>query len=109
MLPTAGKVNLPLTILPRDQIHSRASYEASNEQIGRIVINLGWRTYLLNFGGGHDDDAVTHCHCLNLIVRNVDSGGMDIEMEAFDLRSHGLRNSASSAPRGSSMRNAAGR
>src|SRR5688572_32371631 len=90
ILPSAGQVEVLSNSLPCDQVHARTSNKASDEQIGRIVIDLGWSAHLLNFSGGHDDDPVTHRHGLDLVVCNVDSGGMDTKMEAFDLRAHGF-------------------
>src|SRR5215211_4760860 len=88
ILPSACQVDVFTNTLSRDQVHAWASNETSDEQICGVVINIGRRPDLLYFSGRHDNDPVAHCHRLNLIVRNVDSGGVNTEVETLDLRTH---------------------
>ena len=53
-----------------------------------IVVDVGRRADLLNFGIGHDDDAVAHGHRLDLVVRHVDGGGMLFEVQAANFGAH---------------------
>ncbi len=65
-------------------------------------------TELLDDAMVHDDDLVAHLHSLELVVRDIDSGGAHAVVHARSSSAMCSRNSASSAPSGSSMKKAWG-
>ena len=73
----------------RDEVHGRAADEAGDEQVGGPAVDLRRRAELLHDAAVHDRDHVRHGHGFELVVRHVDRGGAEIEMEAPQLGAHG--------------------
>jgi zinc and cadmium transporter len=57
-------------------VHRRRADEAGDEAVGRAVVELQRRADLLDAAVVHHDDAVGHGHGLDLVVRDVDRGGL---------------------------------
>ena len=70
------------------EIHLRRADEARDEQVRRMVEDLLRRADLLDVAVAHDDDAVAESHGLDLIVRDVNEGGVDLLAQLDDLRAH---------------------
>src|SRR5262245_58577668 len=55
-----------------EQVHLRRADESGDEDVGRLAIELQWRTDLLDLAGVQNHDLVGHGHRLDLIVGDVD-------------------------------------
>src|SRR5205814_2099073 len=62
--------------LPFEEIHRRRADEARDEQIVRPVVEFERRTDLLHDAVVHHDDLVGHGHGLDLVVGDIDRGGL---------------------------------
>ena len=50
----------------------RRTQKTGNEEIGRILIKIGWRANLLKHAIIHDRDAIGERHGLDLVMRHID-------------------------------------
>ena len=76
---------------------------------GRPIVDFLRRAVLLDDALVHDRDLVGHRHGFQLVVRHVDGGGADAVVQRAQFAgTSDVRNSASSAPSGSSIRKALG-
>ena len=71
-----------------EEVHLRCTDEACDEQVRGMVEHLLRGADLLNEAVAHDDDAVAERHGLDLIVRDVDKGRVDLLAQLDDLRAH---------------------
>ena len=70
------------------EIHRRRADEAGDEARLRMMIEVLRRGDLLDHAAVHDHDAVGQRHRLDLIVGDIDRGGLDHLMHALDLGAH---------------------
>src|SRR5215471_7187585 len=59
-----------------EHVHGRRADEARDEQIVRAIIELEWRADLFDAAVMHDDNLVRHGHGFDLVVRDIDRGGL---------------------------------
>ena len=59
-----------------------------DELIGRLVVEIERRADLLDDAVMHHDDLVGHGHGLDLVVGDVDRGGLQPLMQLLDLGAH---------------------
>ena len=71
-----------------DEVHLRSAYEAGNEGVAGLVIKVLRSVDLLDDAVLHNDDARCHGHSLDLVMRNVDEGGLELLMKLGELGSH---------------------
>ena len=71
-----------------EEVHLRRADEACDEEVCRMVENLLRGADLLDEAVAHDDDTVAQRHSLDLVVGNVDEGGVDLLAQLDDLRAH---------------------
>ena len=71
-----------------NQIHGGRTDEASNEKIGRMVIEIKRSTNLLYNTAVHHDNAVCHGHGFDLIMGDIDHRRFKPSMQSLDLGSH---------------------
>ena len=71
-----------------EEVHLRRADEAGDEEVRRMVEDLLRRADLLDEAVAHDDDAVAERHGLDLVVRDVDEGGVDLLAQLDDLSAH---------------------
>ena len=78
-----------LPLEPRlEHVHRRAADEAGDEQVDRVVVQLLRRRHLLQLALAHHRHAVAHRHRLDLVVRDVDRGHVEVVLELADLGPH---------------------
>ena len=70
------------------EVHLRRADEAGDEEVGRVVEDLLRRADLLDEAVAHDDDAVAQRHGLDLVMGDIDEGGVDLLAQLDDLRAH---------------------
>ena len=71
-----------------EHVHRRRADEAGDEEVGRRVVELERRADLLDAAVVHDDDLVGHGHRLDLVVGDVDGGGLQPLVQVLDLGAH---------------------
>ena len=71
-----------------DEVHGRGADEAGDEVVGGHVVDFAGRAQLLQGAFVHDRDLVGHGHALNLIMGDVDHGGAQFVLQAFDFGAH---------------------
>jgi hypothetical protein len=71
-----------------EHVHGRGANELGDEGGGRAVIKLERAADLLDASGAHEDDAVGHGHCFDLIVRDVDRRVLEALMQCLELDAH---------------------
>ena len=71
-----------------NEVHLRRAYEACNENVAGIVIQILRSIDLLNKTVLHNDYTCSHGHSLDLVVSNVYEGGTDSLMQLGKLGSH---------------------
>ena len=71
-----------------EEVHLRAADEGTDEQVGRIVVQVLRGVDLLDEAVLHDDDTGSHGHGLGLVMSNVDEGGLQALMQLGDLGTH---------------------
>jgi hypothetical protein len=71
-----------------DDVHDRTADELRDEQIRRMLIDIGWRSNLLQHALVHDRDLVGHRHRFDLIVRHVNGGGAVLDVNMLQLGAH---------------------
>ena len=74
--------------LDRDQAHGRAADEAGDEGVDRVGEDAGGGVVLLQEAAVHHRHLVGHGDGLELVVGDVDDGGVEVVVEALDLRAH---------------------
>ena len=74
-MPTAG-----IAAAHRHQIHRRAADKSSDEPVSRLVVYLCRTAHLLDDTGVHDHDSVTQGERFDLVVRDVNHGGLQSTM-----------------------------
>ena len=77
----------PATVTGRKFI-AGAAEEAGDEAGRRAVVELERRADLLDPAGVEDDDPVGHRHRLDLVVGDVDRGGLQALVQGLDLGAH---------------------
>ena len=68
-----------------EEVHRRAADEAGHEAVDRRVVERLRRADLLEQALVHDRDPLAHRHRLDLVVGDVDHGGLEALVEAGDL------------------------
>ena len=63
--------------------------EAGDEQVGGTVVEFERRADLLDHAVVHHHDLVGHGHGLDLVVGDVDGGGLQALVQGLDLGAHG--------------------
>ena len=81
-----------------EEVHRRGAEEAGNEEVGGFVVDFERGVDLLDdafleSGGGvehgvHHDDAGAHGHGFDLVVGDVDHGGLETAVQLDDLGAH---------------------
>ena len=71
-----------------DEIHRGAADEARDEEVRRASVQLLRGGDLLQDALAKHGDTVAHRHCLDLVVGDVDRRGVDLPLDAGDLRAH---------------------
>ena len=71
-----------------EEVHLRRSDESGNEEVGGLIEHFLRRADLLDEAVAHDDDAVAERHSLDLVVGDVDEGGVDLLAQLDDLGAH---------------------
>ena len=69
-------------------VHRRRADEARDEEVRRHVVEVERRADLLDPAVVHDDDLVGHGHRLDLVVGDVDRGGLQPLVQVLDLGAH---------------------
>jgi hypothetical protein len=59
----------------REQVHGRRAHEVGDEEIGRVVVDLGRRAELLDLAIAHHGDLGRQRHRLDLVVGDIDDRG----------------------------------
>src|SRR5579875_450074 len=90
-LPDTFEHNLRRTVLARnlrigEEVHGRGADEACYKEVRGMVVQFLWRADLLDNATVQNSDAVAHRHSLNLVVGDVNNGGLDALMELDDVR-----------------------
>src|SRR5262249_43260885 len=68
-----------------DQVHRRHAQKASDEFVGRVVVDFGRRADLPQLAAVNHRDAVAHSHGFDLVVGDVDRGGAHGLLELLEL------------------------
>ena len=71
-----------------DEIHRRGPDELGDEEVDRPVVERRGHVELLQQPVAHDGDAVAERHRLDLVVRNVDRGHLQVALQPGDLGPH---------------------
>ena len=71
------------------EIHGRRADEAGDEQVLRPIIKLERRADLLDQAVMHHHDPIGHGHGLDLVMGDVDGGGLEALVQFLDLGAHG--------------------
>ena len=79
----------PALQMPLEEVHGRRADEAGDEEVGRPVVEFERRSDLLDHAIVHHHDLVGHGHGLDLVVGDVDGGGLQPLVQGLDLRAHG--------------------
>ena len=78
----------PAREAPGQEVHGGRPDEACHEQVGGAVVELERGPDLLHHAVVHHDDLVGHGHGLDLVVGDVDRGGLQPLVQGLDLRPH---------------------
>jgi hypothetical protein len=70
------------------QVHRRRADKAGDKGVGRPLVDLERRSHLLPIAVLEDGDAIAHGHRLDLVVGNVDGGGLEPFLQLRDLGAH---------------------
>ena len=70
------------------KIHGWAAKEPSDEEVGRLVVNLKRRGDLLNDAVFHHHDPLSHSHGLDLVVGHINHGRLQLPVELGDFGTH---------------------
>jgi hypothetical protein len=71
-----------------DQVHGRAADEARDEGVLGAVVEVERRAGLGDVAVLHHHDAVGHGHGLDLVMGDVDGGGLEAQVQGPDLHPH---------------------
>jgi len=71
-----------------DEVHLRSAYEACDKYVDRHIIKLLRCIDLLDNTVFHNNDTGSHCHSLNLVMRNVYERRADLLVKLCKLGSH---------------------
>src|SRR6185437_8827442 len=74
--------------LALEEIHRRRADEARDELVVRPVVQLERRTDLLDNAVMHHHDLVGHGHGLDLVMGDIDRGGLEPLMQFLDFGAH---------------------
>ncbi len=74
--------------LAAQKVHGRRADEARDEEIVGAVVEVERLADLLDDAVMHDDDLVGHGHRLDLVVGDVDGGGLEALVQLLDLGAH---------------------
>ncbi|EGE56213.1 hypothetical protein RHECNPAF_73009 [Rhizobium etli CNPAF512] len=69
-------------------VHLRRADEAGDEHVDGTVVKVLRRIDLLDVPVLHDDDPVRHGHGFDLVVSDVDEGGIEALVQLGDFRAH---------------------
>ncbi|CSI78769.1 Uncharacterised protein [Vibrio cholerae] len=58
----------------REKVHCRAADKTRHKGTGRLMVNFGWRTNLLNFALFDHHNAIGKRHRFHLIMGDVNTG-----------------------------------
>src|SRR5690554_876631 len=72
----------------RNEVHRRGTDEGGHEGRGWFLEDLGRGADLLGHAGVHDDHALRERHRLDLVVRDVETGGAQAAMQFLDFKTH---------------------
>ena len=72
-----------------DESHSRRTDERRDEGVTGVLVQCFRRGDLLNNALFEDTHAITHGHCLSLVVGDIDRGGVELALQLKDLRTRG--------------------
>src|ERR1017187_272271 len=72
----------------RKNIHSRRAEKASNKNTCRMLVYFRRSTKLLKLTLIHHRNLVSHCHGLDLIVRNIKHCCAEITLNTFQFGAH---------------------
>ena len=71
-------------------VHHRAADELRDEKVGGVEVDLARRADLLEHALVHHGDAVSKRHRLDLVVRDVNRGGVVLDVQPLQLGAHVL-------------------
>src|SRR3954471_22030181 len=71
-----------------EQVHRRAADELGDEDVRRTVVQDVWGRDLLENAVTKYRDTVTHRHCFDLVVGDIDRRRSDLTLETANLGSH---------------------
>src|SRR5919106_296216 len=71
-----------------DQVHRGTSYEASDEQVRRSLVERFWIVELLELALTEHRHPVAHRHRLDLVVGDIDRRRTELVLDACDLGPH---------------------
>ena len=71
-----------------DEVHRRRADEAGDELVGRLAVELERLADLLHAAVLHHHHAVAEGHRLDLVVGDVDRGGLELLVQALELDAH---------------------
>src|SRR5439155_1566013 len=71
-----------------DEIHRRRADELRHEEVARPIVELLRLRDLLQQAVAHDRNAIAERHGLDLVVRDVDRGDIELALEPRDLGTH---------------------
>ena len=71
-----------------EEVHLRAADEAGDELVVGVLVELEGGAELADVAGVEDDDAVGEGHGLDLVVGDVDHGGVEAVVQLGDLDPH---------------------
>ena len=74
--------------MPVDEIHRRRADEGGDELVDRIVVEIERGAYLLDPTTVQHHDLVGHGHRFDLVVGDVDRGGLQLLVQRLDLAAH---------------------
>ncbi|VTN09847.1 Inner membrane transport protein ydhC [Raoultella terrigena] len=94
--------------LSRQQVHRRRADKAGHKGVAGAIVNLQRRPLLDDKPLAHHHDLIGQGHGLNLIVGNVNHGGLKALVQRLDLRRSSMRSWASRLESGSSNRKTCG-
>jgi len=71
-----------------EEIHGGRADETGDEFVDGVVVHVERRADLLDFAVLHDNDFVAHGHGLDLVVGDVDHGGLEAIVQLDELGAH---------------------
>ncbi|MNT71509.1 hypothetical protein D3C72_2100020 [compost metagenome] len=71
-----------------DEVHAGAADEAGDEAVGRLLVEIERRAELFDISGIEHHDAVGHGHGFDLIMGDVDHGGLELLVQFGDFEPH---------------------